>query len=398
MEIQEKPMFMPPKKRTSGKRFGGANNHVDHIMTVQAKEKTKIQSPSEESLSSQMVNGNGTMDVEAGITNGETVPEEEHFQETVILKIPKDCEMMNGKKSSDSSPVIENGLPAGILNSSSATALHQSEQVSTNTSLSQSDQSLDMDLIRETKSKAKKKVNICTDREDLEEEDVSSNVETTALRRGSETSDSVVDNSGVSGSIDGCLTMTGTIKRGKKAGQSVDVRLNMSREELEVLEAVIAAKRRNSTSPSSWFSCGPKKGPHITMWTALCLPFAVAVSGVYSFYMGTITWYNVFTYYTEEKPILCRILVSPFLILLYPFLILIFTIGLGLYAGVIQISWFLDSWYKEITDLEKGFYGWLCATLKHEDCSPYEVVVLTEIQSSGEGDRPVRSSSEDSTT
>ena len=279
-----------------------------------------------------------------------------NYKETNGLKHTISCDM-NDKKSSDSSPVIENGHTSGILNSTStsAIALHQPEQASTNTSLSQSENSLDMDLIREPgakKGKTKKKVNICTDREDLEEEDTCSNIETTALRRGSETSDSVADHSGVSGSTDGCLTMTGTIKRGKKAGQSVDVRLNMSREELEVLEAVIAAKRRNSTSPTSLFACSPKKGPHIAMWTTLCLPFAFAVSGIYSFYMGTITWYNVFTYYTEEKPVLCRILVSPFLILLYPFLILIFTLGLGLYAGVVQISWFFDSWYKEITDLE----------------------------------------------
>ena len=37
MEVQEKPVFMPPKKRTSGKKFGGANNHVDHIMSVQVR-------------------------------------------------------------------------------------------------------------------------------------------------------------------------------------------------------------------------------------------------------------------------------------------------------------------------------------------------------------------------
>lgn len=351
--------------------------------------KIKAQNPSESSLSSKTnnVNGNGTVDIGIAL-------------ETDIHSIPNSCDI-NGKKLSDSSPMIENGHVSGILNSSSATALHHPEQASTNTSLSQSEQSLDMDLIHETvetkKAKAKKKVNICTDREDLEEEDASSNVETMALRRGSETSDSVADNSGVSGSTDGCLTMTGTIKRGKKAGQSVDVRLNMSREELEVLEAVIAAKCHTSTSPSSWFTCGQRKGPHITIWTVLCLPFVIAISCVYSFYMGTITWYNVFTYYTEEKPILCRILVTPFLILLYPFIILIFTIGLGLYAGIVQISWFFDSWYKEITDLEKGFYGWLCAALKHEDCSPYEVVVLTDIQSSLEGDQPKRSSSENST-
>lgn len=321
--------------------------------------------------------------------------------ETNVLNTPIGSDI-NGKKPSESQLVLENGHVTGIHSSSSGMALHHPEQGSTNTSVSHSEQSLNMDLFHDTmetkKSKAKKKVNICTDREDGEEEDTSSNIETVALRRGSETSDSVADHSGVSGSTDGCLTMTGTIKRGKKAGQSVDVRLNMSREELEVLEAVITAKRHNSASPSSWLSCGPRKGPHVMIWTVLCLPFAVAISGVYSFYMGTITWYNVFTYYTEEKPVLCRILISPFLILLFPFLILIFTIGLGLYAGIVQISWFLDSWYKEITDLEKGFYGWLCAALKHEDCSPYEVVVLTEIQSSVEVVQPIRSSSEDSTT
>ncbi|PNF38571.1 Transmembrane protein 169 [Cryptotermes secundus] len=396
MEVQEKPSFFPPKKRTSGKRFA-SNSHFDHV-TVQ----TKTQSLTENCLSSKTNNINDSRTMDVCVTTEKIAPEEYgSCGETDVLSTPIGCDL-NGKELSESSPVIENGHVAGILSSSSAMALHQPEQGSTNTSVSHSEQSLNMDLFHDTvetkKAKAKKKVNICTDREDGEEEDTSSNIETVALRRGSETSDSVADHSGVSGSTDGCLTMTGTIKRGKKAGQSVDVRLNMSREELEVLEAVLAAKRRNSASPSSWLTCGPKNGPHVMIWTALCFPFAVVISGVYSFYMGTITWYNVFTYYTEEKPILCRILVSPFLILLYPFLIIIFTIGLGLYAGIVQMSWYLDSWYKEITDLEKGFYGWLCATLKHEDCSPYEVVVLTEIQSSVEGGRPVRSSSEDSTT
>lgn len=36
MEVQEKPVFMPPKKRTSGKRFT-ASTHADHIMTVQVR-------------------------------------------------------------------------------------------------------------------------------------------------------------------------------------------------------------------------------------------------------------------------------------------------------------------------------------------------------------------------
>nr|CAD7428424.1 unnamed protein product [Timema monikensis] len=221
-------------------------------------------------------------------------------------------------------------------------------------------ETLDSDASMDPTRKSRKRVNIC-------EED-----ESCALRCGSETSDSLAD------SVDPCLTMTGTIKRGKKAGQSVDVRLNISREELEVLEATIAAQKHGSVS-SRRLLCGLRRGPHIALWTVLCLPFVVAVSGLYSFYVGTLTWYNVFTYYTEEKPLVCRVLVSPVLILLYPFIIVVLTLGLGVYAGLVQVSWFLESWYKEIGDLEKGFYGWLCAALGYEDCAPYEVVVLTEI-------------------
>lgn len=196
-----------------------------------------------------------------------------------------------------------------------------------------------------------------------------------ALRRPSETSDSAADKSITSTSMDKCLTMTGTIKRGKKAGQNLDVRLNISREELEVLEANIAAKESQS-----WALCGFTKGPHIFLWTVLCFPVATIISSIYSFYICTLMWYNIFTYVTEEKNLIYRILLSPLLILLYPFIVLLFTFGLGFYAGVIQISWYLDSWSKEITDWEKGFYGWLCSSIGLEDCSPYEVVILTDIQ------------------
>lgn len=77
-----------------------------------------------------------------------------------------------------------------------------------------------------------------------------------------------------------------------------------------------------------------------------------------------------------------RILISPFLILFYPFLIVLLSFGLGLYAAVIQISWLWDSWIKEITDFEKGFYGWLCNALDLSECSPYQVVVLSGIHAS----------------
>lgn len=213
--------------------------------------------------------------------------------------------------------------------------------------------------------KVKKRVNIYTEEPD----------ETTNLRRCSETSDPAGDRSYASSTTEKCLTMTGTIKRGKKAGQNLDVRINISREELEMLDATMAAKKQQSC-----LSCGIREGPHIVVWSLLCFPFITILSAVYSFYVGTLMWYNVFTYVTEETSILWRILLSPILILSYPFLILICTIGLGLYGGVIQISWFLNSWSKEVSDWEKGFYGWFCSLLRLSDCSPYEVVVLTDVQ------------------
>ncbi|KAK7790071.1 hypothetical protein R5R35_012994 [Gryllus longicercus] len=373
MEVAEQPCFVHPQKLFSNTKSESLTNHIQNEQEIG-------KSPSEESTHSPL---DICKDGGSALENGEI--------------ISKRLCIMNGSDKISVSPVVENGH-ADAANEALIVRTHPLEPISSTTdSLSQSEQSIDFDLIKETgstkKSKAKKRVNICTDRETLEEDGLH-NVETIALRRGSETSDSVA----MSSSTDGCLTMTGTIKRGKKAGQSVDVRLNMSREELEVLEAAIAAKKGNSSTTVSQFICGPQKGPHIIVLTTLFFPFAVIISSIYSFYVGTITWYNIFTYYTEEKPVFCRIIVSPFLILLYPFVILILTIGLGLYAGLVQISWFFESWYKEMTDLEKGFYGWLCAALKHEDCSPYEVVVLTEIQGPGDAGRTVRSSSEDSTT
>lgn len=218
-------------------------------------------------------------------------------------------------------------------------------------------------------TKAKKKVNICTESSMAGDE-----------RRHSETSESCDKSSCLSN--EKCLTMTGTIKRGKKAGQSLDVRLNMSREELEIMEANIAAKEQQKKQ-----LCSLMTGFHIFLFTILCFPFALFISGAYSFYVGTITWYSIFNYVTEVKKLSSKILFSPFVILLYPFLIVIFTIGLGLYAACIQISWSFASWQKEITDLEKGFYGWLCSVMNLEECSPYQVVVLTEIKITSDSEK-----------
>jgi len=50
-----------------------------------------------------------------------------------------------------------------------------------------------------------------------------------------------------------------------------------------------------------------------------------------------------------------------------------------MYAAIIQISWHYDRWITEVQDLEKGFFGWLCASLQLSDCAPYEVVILNDI-------------------
>jgi len=65
----------------------------------------------------------------------------------------------------------------------------------------------------------------------------------------------------------GYLTLMGTIKRGKKAGQSIDVKLNMSKEELEEFEADLSKKLRPKE-----VLFGKLSGIHIVALTVLCSP------------------------------------------------------------------------------------------------------------------------------
>lgn len=193
------------------------------------------------------------------------------------------------------------------------------------------------------------------------------------IRSQSERSNSTADN---------YLTLTGTIKRGRKKGQSVDLQLNMSRDELEKISAaaLLIQQAHEMGANQSNACCSLTSGMHILLLSLISFPFVLIVSSVYAFYIGTLTWYNMFTYFNEEKSCFYKFWMSPLLIVAYPFGIVLCTIGLGIYSGFVQISTKFAKWSNEIADIEKGFYGWLCSFLHLSDCSPYEVVILTDLK------------------
>lgn len=196
-------------------------------------------------------------------------------------------------------------------------------------------------------------------------------------------------------SPDNYLTMTGTIKRGKKKGQSVDVQLNISRDELEKINSTaLMIQQEQENAKKSCCMCSLTSGMHILLLSILSLPFVVIITSIYAFYIGTITWYNMFTYFNEEKTYLHKLVMSPLLVIAYPIGIVVCTIGLAMYSGIVQISTKFVKWSNEVSDIEKGFYGWLCNFLHLSDCSPYEVVILTDLKATDET-VPANSSTEE---
>lgn len=196
-------------------------------------------------------------------------------------------------------------------------------------------------------------------------------------------------------SPDNYLTMTGTIKRGKKKGQSLDVQLNISRDELEKINnTALMIRQEHENAKKSCCMCSLASGVHILLLSILSLPFVVIITSIYSFYMGTLTWYNMFNYFNEEKSYLHKLVMSPLLVIAYPIGIVLCTIGLAIYSGIVQISTRFVKWSNEIADIEKGFYGWLCNFLHLSDCSPYEVVILTDLKVPDEA-VPANSSTEE---
>lgn len=177
------------------------------------------------------------------------------------------------------------------------------------------------------------------------------------------------------------VTLTGTITRGKKKGQMVDIHVTLTERELqemarskERLDAECDA--REGSSRSCGF--GLSQGPHVVLWSLSCVPVVFVLSFITSFYYGTLTWYNIFLVYNEERTFCHKITVCPFLIIFYPVLIVALSLSLGLYSALVQVSWAFSEWWLSVRDLEKGFCGWACGKLGLEDCSPYSVVELLD--------------------
>ncbi|CAH2230736.1 transmembrane protein 169 [Pararge aegeria] len=400
----EQPIFILPKKR-NGKKSITIAGHVDHIITVQGVGENELPSKYKNGLSpvsEHVVNGiiHSTMDglksnmkINLPIIND--VNDEDSNETNSDQKLQKNgyqslSTIHSSREIIDLSPIYENSSDAcsshGDLREFADSDMQRSCRVlnsdnnesscPTPNSLSQtqSENSFEMGPLTDSlknSAKRRKRVNIIPGIVETDNTDS----EITALRVESE--GSISPECSLSESRDGYLTMTGTIKRGKKKGQNVDVKLNISREELEIIEAAIVADEYNKMDVSK---CSLYNGPHIFIFSLLCIPFVACISAMYSFYMGTMAWYNIFTHVTEDFSCIKKVLLAPIVILSYPFMIVIFTFGLGLFAGIAQLTFSGANWWKDVCDFEKGFYGWLCNTLGMSECSPYEVVVLMDVK------------------
>ncbi|UYV62810.1 hypothetical protein LAZ67_2002000 [Cordylochernes scorpioides] len=168
-----------------------------------------------------------------------------------------------------------------------------------------------------------------------------------------------------------CVTMTGTLRH----GHTISLRVRLSTEELDVIENSILTSERKAKE----CHLDTGQGPHILLLTLLLIPVIFLLAACYSFYLGTMTWYNILVFYSEAKSVK-GVLLSPLIVLAYPFLIAPSVLLHGLYVALVQVSWHFTLWRQEVADWEKGFYGWLCCQVLHlEECSPYQVVILSKI-------------------
>ncbi|XP_002131717.2 transmembrane protein 169-like [Ciona intestinalis] len=197
------------------------------------------------------------------------------------------------------------------------------------------------------------------------------------------------------------VTMTGTITRGKKRGESVDVELDLTDHEL--MQMSLSRDHLNSPNRDArdvdepvgdGCRCRIDAGPHIILLGILCWPFIFIGSFFVCFYFGLLTWYNIFSYFYDERTICHRITLCPLLVLFFPGLIMVFTTSISFYAAFAQLTCSFEDWRSEVGSFEKGFYGWLCSWLDIESCSPYMVITLTESESPVFQDTPESSRSD----
>lgn len=177
------------------------------------------------------------------------------------------------------------------------------------------------------------------------------------------------------------VTLTGTITRGKKKGQVVDIHVTLTEKEIRDLaksKERLDAECEAGEGSRRHCSLGIGSGPHVVIWSISCFPIIFVLSFITSFYYGTLTWYNVFLVYNEERTFWHKITICPFLIIFYPMLIMPMALSLALYSAVVQLSWAFSEWWQDVRDLEKGFCGWACGKLGLEDCSPYSIVELLD--------------------
>ena len=174
-------------------------------------------------------------------------------------------------------------------------------------------------------------------------------------------------------SSNGYLTMTGTIKRGRFQEKNVDITLNLTPEHFSKIE-----KRVHDKFHDRCF-CGLRRGPHVFILSLICVPFMWIWSTLQAFFLGSMTWYNIFLHYNEERSC-CHKILSPFVLLNYPFWIAPVTLFLGIYGGLAQISWYWDSWIKEVRNPDSGFMGWFCGFVNLPDCAPYQIIFLESDQ------------------
>ncbi|KAK3607626.1 hypothetical protein CHS0354_034679 [Potamilus streckersoni] len=167
------------------------------------------------------------------------------------------------------------------------------------------------------------------------------------------------------------VTFKGTIKSGLNPGQLVEVHLRLTDQELKKFN-------QEDITSNSKCSCGLDRGLHVIFLSIIFIPFSWLSSLFVSFYLGTLTWYNLIVYLSEERTVWHKIGLCPLLILTFPFTVGISAFAVSIYASLIQISWCIKSWCHEIQDFEKGFYGWVCIVMGFHQCSPYSVVVLSE--------------------